>query len=187
MYLDDIMFSFMFLRFYFLVMAIAAFAPTNRDLFGKRVCHEKEFEPNFTFQVKANMIRYKYFAISIFSILSALFFGCTIRIFERPYYSSLGLLDYSTLNSSLWCVIITMSSVGYGAMYPVTVPGRFLNILCIIVGAFLLSLLVSLIAVGMMLEDNKKEALAEIAEKKRAIRVISTALKYNQTRNLRYN
>ena len=41
MYTDDILFSLMFLRFYFLVQAIAAFAPTNKNLFGKRVCYEK--------------------------------------------------------------------------------------------------------------------------------------------------
>jgi hypothetical protein len=38
---------------------------------------------------------------------------------------------------------------------------------------------VSLIAVGLILEDNKKEAINEIAEKKRAGSVIANALKYN--------
>ena len=41
MYADECFFSLMFLRFYFLVQSLAAFAPTNKDLFGKRVCHEK--------------------------------------------------------------------------------------------------------------------------------------------------
>ena len=41
MYTDDCLFSLMFLRFYFLVQAIAAFAPTNTNLFSKRVCYEK--------------------------------------------------------------------------------------------------------------------------------------------------
>jgi len=115
-----------------------------------------------------------------------MFFACTVRIYERPYYQTVGALDFSTLNSSIWCVIITMSSVGYGATYPSTVPGRFLMLFCTMVGAFLLSLLVSLIAVGLMLEENKKEALAEVAEKKRAGAVIAAALKYNAIKKLRY-
>ena len=78
-----------------------------------------------------------------------------------------------------------MTSVGYGSMYPSTAPGRFLILVCSLVGAFLLSLTVSLIAVGLLLEDNKKEALTEISEKKRAGTVISSALKYNAMRNLR--
>ena len=132
------------------------------------------------------MIRYKYFSIFLFSSISTIFFAATVRVYERPYYQAVGQLDFSTMNSSIWSVIITMSSVGYGATYPSTVPGRFLMLFCTMVGAFLLSLLVSLIAVGLMLEDNKKEALAEVAEKKRAGAVISAALKYNAIRNLRY-
>ena len=132
------------------------------------------------------MIRYKYVSITLFSSLSTGFFACTIRIYERPYYQAVGALDFSTIGSSLWAVFINMSTVGYGATYPSTGPGRFLMIFATLVGAFLLSLLVSLIAVGLMLEENKKEALSEIAEKKRAGSVISTALKYNALRNLRY-
>ena len=78
-----------------------------------------------------------------------------------------------------------MSSVGYGDTYPSTAIGRFLILICSLVGAFLLSLTVSLIAVGLLLEDNKKEALTEISEKKRAGTVISSALKYNAMRSLR--
>ena len=78
-----------------------------------------------------------------------------------------------------------MSSVGYGDTYPSTAIGRLLILICSLVGAFLLSLTVSLIAVGLLLEDNKKEALTEISEKKRAGTVISSALKYNAMRNLR--
>jgi hypothetical protein len=132
------------------------------------------------------MIRYKYVSIFLFSSLSMLFFACTIRVYERPYYQEVGALDFSTIGATLWAVFINMSTVGYGATYPSTGPGRFLMILATLVGAFLLSLLVSLIAVGLMLEENKKEALSEIAEKKTAGSVISQALKYNALRNLRY-
>ena len=55
MYFNDITFSIMFLRLYFLIMGLTVFAPTNSDLFAKRVAHEKGFEPTFMFQVKANM------------------------------------------------------------------------------------------------------------------------------------
>jgi len=120
MYTDDILFSLMFLRFFFMVQSLAAFAPTNKDLFGKRVCHEKQFEPNFTFQVMANMKRYKYLSIFLLSFFATAFFSCTVRIYERPYYQSVGQLDFSTLDSSIWLTIITMSSVGYGATYPST-------------------------------------------------------------------
>ena len=86
MFFDDIMFSLMFLRMYFLIMALTIFAPTNSDLFAKRVAHDKGFDPNFMFQVKANMLRYKYLSILLMTCISVLFFAYTVRVYERPYF-----------------------------------------------------------------------------------------------------
>jgi uncharacterized membrane protein YqhA len=83
---NDIFFSFMFLRIYFIIMAFTIFAPTNSDLFVKRVAHEKGVNPNFMYQVKANMMRYNVMSINIMTICSVMFFAYTIRIYERPYF-----------------------------------------------------------------------------------------------------
>ena len=83
---NDILFSFMFLRFYFIIMAFTIFAPTNSDLFVKRVAHEKGVKPTFMYQVKANMMRYNVSSIIIMTISAVVFFAYTIRIYERPYF-----------------------------------------------------------------------------------------------------
>jgi hypothetical protein len=55
-----------------------------------------------------------------------------------------------------------MTSVGYGDMLPNTVPGRFIAISMAIFGAFILGLVVNVIALTFVLEDNKKKALCSI-------------------------
>ena len=45
----DFFLAFMLLRFYFFALAIIMFSPVNERLYGKRVCQEAGFEPNFTF------------------------------------------------------------------------------------------------------------------------------------------
>jgi hypothetical protein len=46
-----------------------------------------------------------------------------------------------------------MTTVGYGNMYPVTEPGRCIMLVAIIYGAFLLALLIEVIAIGVTLQD----------------------------------
>ena len=53
--LTDFFLAFMFFRLYFLAQAIIVLSPVNNRLYGKRVCKEANFEPNFSFQIKAGM------------------------------------------------------------------------------------------------------------------------------------
>lgn len=45
----------MFLRFYFFALAVIMFSPANERLYGKRICQEAGFKPDFYFQIKAGM------------------------------------------------------------------------------------------------------------------------------------
>lgn len=123
---------------------------------GKRICKDNKVEDGFKFQLKANMINSPYESFFLTSGLAIILFAYIIRIFERPYWYSIGRLDFSSIGDSIWLVIISMTTVGYGNMYPATWPGRGLMIIAIIFGAFLMALLVSIITMGFLLEDNKK-------------------------------
>jgi hypothetical protein len=86
-------------------------------------------------------------------------------IWERPYwYYSNGGLAFSNIFTSVWYVIISMSTVGYGGIVASTVPGRILAIICILFGAFILSLIVSVIATGFELGDDQAESIVSITE-----------------------
>ena len=79
-----------------------------------------------------------------------------------------------------------MSTVGYGGIVASTVPGRIIAIICILFGAFILSLIVGVIATGFELEDNQAESIVSITEKKSAIKAVVAAMRYNAKRNIRY-
>jgi len=53
-------------------------------------------------------------------------FGFCLRIFERPLSIYSG-MDFSEYENAFWCVIVTMTTVGFGDLYPVTIPGRFVG------------------------------------------------------------
>jgi uncharacterized membrane protein YqhA len=165
---NDVFFSLMFLRVYFIIQAFTINSPTNSDLFVKRVAHEKGFKPTFMYQVKANMLRYNGLTVIIMTVTSVLFFAYTIRIFERPYFHTIGQVDFSGLGNSVWFTFITMSSVGYGNMMPSTPVGRFLSMCSAIFGAFILGLLVTIVTVAFALAESEIETVKSITEQKRA-------------------
>ena len=76
-------------------------------------------------------------------------FAMLIRIFERPYYRfNFPDIDYQYFDSfsnSIWYVIITVSSVGFGDIYAVTPMGRILTVFAVLVGVIFLSTMVALI------------------------------------------
>ena len=70
-----------------------------------------------------------------------------LRIFEIPYFRGVdkGADTYMALDpyfNSVWCIVITMTTVGYGDISPSTLPGRCVAMIAALWGAFLISLLV---------------------------------------------
>ena len=51
-------------------------------------------------------------------------------------------IDFRRFENCIWCVLITMTTVGYGDYYPRTFFGRIMTIMVAIWGSFMLSILV---------------------------------------------
>lgn len=83
--------------------------------------------------------------ITVVFFTSITIFAFTLRICERPVNLVLGDengMDFESLENSIWCVIITMTTVGYGDFYPRTLFGRILDIIIAIWGIFIVSMMV---------------------------------------------
>lgn len=53
--------------------------------------------------------------------------------------------DFASIPAAAWWVIISMTTVGYGDMYPVTMGGRMLGGVCVVSGIVLLALPITFI------------------------------------------
>lgn len=94
--------------------------------------------------------------IGIVFICSILIFSLSLRIAERDVeriYESLydtslggsqksGTNDISDFSNALWLTIITMTTVGYGDYYPRTTFGRVIDVILVVWGTFVVSLMV---------------------------------------------
>lgn len=90
-----------------------------------RVCRINGFIPDSQFAIRA-YLKYKAFLMLGLSLgLSILFFGLIMRTLERPYFSLKRANNFDTIYNSFWCVIVSMATIGYGDIYPVTLQGRY--------------------------------------------------------------
>jgi hypothetical protein len=95
--------------------------------------------------------------------------------------------DWTYLWNSMWCVIITMTTVGFGDFVPKTYLGRIIAILACIWGNFLISLMVISLTVSSEFTvpahrkayDSIVRSEEEKKHKKNAALVLQSLLSYN--------
>ena len=86
-----------------------------------------------------NRIKNDYFLKVILSILSVWILGSILISFLEPG-------AFKNIKNSLWWSIVTMTTVGYGDMAPITVPGRILAILIMLSGIILVAIVTATIS-----------------------------------------
>ena len=59
------------------------------------------------------------------------------------YYNAYNQILFDDYTTSIWCVVITMTTVGYGDVAAISPFGRIVSIINALWGAFIISLLVA--------------------------------------------
>ena len=112
---------------------------SNRTM---RLCMIQGFQLDFTFLIKSLVNNSPFFTISFVGAISIFLFAYAIRVCERPLTEILGDQNYGHLTGALWNTVVTMTTVGYGDMFPRTLPGRVLIFFLCVWGIFMVSLMV---------------------------------------------
>lgn len=88
-------------------------------------------------------------------VLGILVFSFCLRVFERPVREETG-QDFSSYSTSIWCLVITMTTVGYGDFYPVTELGRLTGFVACIYGVMVVSLMVVSLSNNLILDTGEE-------------------------------
>lgn len=156
--------------------------------------------PKFTVKTYLKIMPYTSLVVGLMFIM--LVFGFATQVFE--YYNSMlmkmmgtspentnngitsTMLSFSNVYSSFWLMLVTMTTVGYGEIYPTTYFGRVVVIIACIVGTFVLSLLVVFLGQTISFDDVERNVYNDIIEyhgnnsnlKRNATKFIGRFLRY---------
>lgn len=174
--LSDFLLAFMFFRVILLYRAIINFS-VFLDMYSKKVCAAIGFSANTRFAFKCFIKAKPGLTVLIIFTSSVLILAYDLRIFQIPYGVAQNLVEWNGLWDSIWCIIITMTTVGYGDVVPSTAPGRIIAIFTAMWGAFLISLMVLSVGQIFALNEKEEEANEHLKKARVAARAISTFLK----------
>jgi hypothetical protein len=104
---------------------------------GQRVSKMNNLDADLGFSLKASFYRSPVTSYTLIFVLILAYTSYCLRMFERVADD-----NFSLYWNNLWCLVITMTTVGYGDIYPTTILGRIVGIVACICGISLISMLV---------------------------------------------
>lgn len=138
--INAILFLFCLSRFWFFFKLLVLFSNYSNPR-SARACKMNKFRIDYSFYVKTLIDEIPFYLYSLVLILSILIFSYAIRIFERGL-DEVSENNFSNIYNCVWFIIITMTTVGFGDLTPLSTTGRFIGILSCFLGIFLMSMLV---------------------------------------------
>lgn len=97
------------------------------------------------------------YALAVTLLVSLLSLAFLMREFEKPLNE-----DLRTYGNCCWLMLVTMTTVGYGDMYPITTLGRMCAIVACLTGIILVSMAVVAIGKTFEMRGTKKTAITRI-------------------------
>ena len=120
--------------------------------------------------------------------ISILVLSYQLRIFEAPLSDATG-QDFNSFNNSMWNMIITLTSAGYGDLYPKSFFGRIVGVIICFWGVLIVSFFVVTVTNMLNFTENEEKAyniLMSLYNKAKlktmAVNVLSAGYKYRNVK-----
>ena len=185
--INDILLFFMFCRLYLLVR-FSFYLTEFMNPRTQRVCQMHGCESDSMFALKGLMKQKPYPILLSGLAITIIIFGYQLRIFEAPL-SEASEQDFTSMNNAMWNTIITLTSAGYGELYPKTFFGRIVGVIICFWGVLIISFFVVTVTNMLNFTPNEEKAYNLLMRlyyktemKKKAIGVLQSAFVYRNTK-----
>jgi Ion channel len=116
--------------------------------------------------------------VSAILALSIFIIAYLLRIYEIVYYRAIGWLDFEQFICSIWAVVITMATVGFGDIVPVSHIGRVIIMITSIWGTFIFTLVIVAFSAVFNLSAHQKKAMHHLLLTRKAASTLTSAFRY---------
>jgi voltage-gated potassium channel len=97
----------------------------------------------------------------VFSLVLIYFSAVGIYYFEREAQP----VAFSSVFESLWWSVCTLTTVGYGDVYPITAGGRIFTFLILLIGLSIIAIPTSILSNAMMSVTQKEQLATNLQHK----------------------
>jgi hypothetical protein len=157
---DELTFIVMIGRVYLLWRIFINHSSWNGER-AEEICHSCLCEGGVSFAIKAELKERPYLVVTCVLLVSIFAFGIALRNAERPFKAH-SLQDWDYIWNGMWCIIITMTTVGFGDFYARTHLGRIIGVLSCFWGTFLVSMMVVSLTISSELTPQERKAYIKI-------------------------
>ena len=147
-------------RIYLIWRIFANYSSWN-DERAEEICNSCLCDGGVNFAIKAELKERPYLIVTCVMCISIFVFGLALRTAERPYKGT-SKQDWDYLWNGMWCIIITMTTVGFGDFYPSTHLGRVVGVVACFWGTFLVSLMVVSLTLSSEFTPQQRQAFDRI-------------------------
>lgn len=183
-YYAELLYVISFMRVLVFALALFYFGKYSNQV-SLRQCEKFGVTPGVGFSFKCYLNEMPMFMVIVFLLIPCVFiFGSAAKVFERPMHRAGN--DYDYLPNSMWNVFITMSTVGYGDQFPVTLCGRITLALSAFAGGIVLSMTFVAIGSYLNLSSDEMTVLDECDLKFAAATAIYEAYKFSSKEKKNY-
>jgi len=166
------------------------------------ICKIMNTKADFSFNLRATLKHRPFFSLTFSVVFLIVTFGIAMQIFEFYNAELIYALDdtnnqhartmqkFSNIYNSFWLIIVTMTTLGYGDIYPTTYFGRVISIIACIFGTFILSSIIVFLSNFIAFDDIEryvynsvvKEKSNSVMLKRKASVLVGKLIRYNYLR-----
>ena len=130
------------------------------SLQAESMCEKYVCEANSSFAFKCLQKEYPFITLTLIFLLTCICFGFSLRVFELHYWESeeIKAQDWTYEWNAVWCIFVSMTTVGYGDFFPKTHMGRIIVILACVVGTYFVSMMMVFMTQKSILDETEFKA-----------------------------